>query len=190
MGFSGPLPRKGASLITTMEGGSGSVALDWRLDKDASSQSLATGIYNPAITSLDITSTTSANPSFFFNAPFPGQQAPLIQGTTGTALNGTIAFGWHTMTILADSAAGTAQFTVDSTLIGTLTQTGTPVSIAGSGSLTLLDSFTSVSNSDLNADLVFAVFDNYQVEAVPEPASLSLLAVSAFLFGRLRRSAA
>jgi hypothetical protein len=99
----------------------------------------------------------------------------------------TIAFGWHTMTILADSVAGTAQFTVDSTFIGTLTQTGTLVNIAGAGSLTLLDAFTSVSNPDLTADQVFAVFDNYKVEVVPEPTASSLLALSAFLLVRRRR---
>jgi hypothetical protein len=190
VGFSGTAPRKGASMLTTMEGGA---TIDWRLDKDAAAQALTTGFYNPAITSRDVTAATSSDPSFFFTTPFPGQQAPAVQmalGTTGTALNGTIAFGWHTMTILADSVAGTAQFTVDSSNIGTLTQSGTAVSIAGGGSLTLLDAFTSVSNADLNADLVFAVFDNYKVEVVPEPTASSLLALSAFLLVRRRRYAA
>jgi hypothetical protein len=172
VGFSGTAPRKGASMLTSMEGGA---ATDWRLDKDAASQTLASGFYNGAITSLDVTSTTSANPSFFFTGPFPGQQAPAIQATTGIALNGCIAFGWHTLSILADANAGTAEFTVDSTLIGTLNQSTGALSIAGSGSLTLLDSFTSISSADLAADKVFAVFDHYQVVAVPEPAGVCLL---------------
>jgi hypothetical protein len=162
---------------------------DWRLDKDAQQQDLPTGFYNPAITSLNVNATTSADPLFFFTTPFPGQQAPPVQGTI-TALNGTVAFGWHTMTILADSDAGTAQFTVDSTYIGTLNQSLGVLSIAGSGSLTLLDAFTSVSNPDLNADRVFAVLANYKVEAVPEPTASSLLALSAFLLLRRRRNAA
>jgi len=185
VGFSGTLPRRGASAITTMEGGA---TLDWRLDKNAASQALATGFYNPAITSLDVNGTTSGNPSSFFTTPFPGQQAPAIQGTTGTALNGTIAFGWHTMTIEADSFAGTARFTIDSTYLGTLTQATTAVDIAGGGSLTLLDSFASISNSDLAADLVFAVFDNYKVEAIPEPAVGTLLALAAMPLMRRRRT--
>jgi hypothetical protein len=186
LGFSGAAPRKGASLLTSMDGGA---ATDWRLDKDAQQQDLPTGFYNPAITSLNVNATTSADPLFFFTGPFQGQSAPPVQGTI-TALNGTVAFGWHTMTILADSDAGTAQFTVDSTFIGTLTQSGTPVSIAGAGSLTLLDAFTSVSNPDLTADRVFAVFDNYKVEAVPEPTVSSLFALSVFLLVRRRRNAA
>jgi hypothetical protein len=158
-----------------MEGGA---TTDWRLDKDAVSQALASGFYNPAITSLDVTSATSSNPSFFFTGPFPGQQAPAIQNTTGTALNGTVAFGWHTMSILADSNAGTAEFTVDSTYIGTLNQSTGALSIAGAGTLTLLDSFTSTSNTDLTADRVFAVFDNYSIVAVPEPTGASLVGLS------------
>lgn len=187
VGFSGTAPRKGAGALTTMEGGA---ATDWRLDIDAQSQGLAPGYYNPLISSLNVNSTTSADPNSFFTGPFPGQQAPAIQGTSGTALNGTIAFGWHTMTILADTVAGTAEFTIDSTLLGTLDQRATPVSIEGAGSLTLLDSFTSVSDADLPSDLVFAVFDNYKVEVVPEPTVASLLALSAFTFLRRRRKAA
>jgi hypothetical protein len=186
VGFSGTVPRKGASLLTSMEGGA---ATDWRLDKDAASQPLSTGFYNPGITSLDVTATTSGNPGFYFTTPFPGQQAPAVQGIAGTALNGTIAFGWHTMTILADSNAGTADFTIDSTNIGTLTQATGALSIAGSGTLTLLDSFVSISNSDLAADQVFAVFDNYNVIAVPEPTGgVTLLGALGLLsFRRFRR---
>lgn len=188
VGFSGTLPRKGASALASTDGNvNGS---DWRLDKDAAAQPLASGFYNSAITSLNISSATSSDSGFFFSGPFPGQTAPAIQGVVGTPYNGTIAFGWHTMTILVDSDAGTAQFTVDSTLLGTLTQSGTAVNTAGSGSLTLLDSFVSISSSDLTTDPVFAVFDNYKVESVvPEPAVASLLALSAVpLLRRRRRS--
>ena len=188
VGFSGALPRKGASSLISIEGNVGTTTgIDWRLDKDAAAQVLTSGFYNPAITSLNVTAATSTDPSFFFNGPFPGQSAPAVQGVAGTAYNGTIAFGWHTMSILVDSDAGTAQFTIDSTLLGTLTQTGGAVSTAGSGSLTLLDSFNSISSSDLTSDPVFAVFDNYKVESVPEPAVASLLALSALPLLRRRR---
>ena len=92
------------------------------------------------------------------------------------------------MTILADSNAGTAEFTVDSTYIGTLTQATGALSIAGSGSLTLLDSFASVSSADLATDQVFAVFDNYLV-TVPEPTTATLLGLSSLsLLARRRRN--
>jgi hypothetical protein len=185
VGFSGTAPRKGASALTTIEGNAAS--RDWRLDIDGTSQVLATGYYNPLITSLEINATTSADPNFFFTAPFPGQQAPPAQGDSGIAFNGTIAFGWHTMKILADTVAGTAEFTIDSTYLGTLDQRGTPVSIEGSGSLTLLDSFVSVSSGDLTTDLVFAVFDNYKVEVVPEPTVAAILGLSALTVLRRRR---
>lgn len=184
VGFSGIAPRKGASAITTIEGGA---ATDWRLDIDASSQGLATGYYNPSIISLNVNSTTSGDPNFFFTGPFPAQQPPIQQGISGFPFNGTIAFGWHTMTILADSVAGTASFTIDSTFLGTLDQHLTAVSIAGAGSLTLLDSFASISNADLTADLVFGLFDNYKVEQVPEPNAAFLVGLSALTLARRRR---
>ena len=189
VGFSGVLPRKGASALTSIEGGVGSASSirDWRLDIDAAAQPLGNGYYNPLITSLDVNGTTSADPNFFFTGPFPGQPAPPVQGTSGTALNGTIAFGWHTMTIEADSLAGTAKFTIDSTYLGTLDQSLTIVDVAGSGSLTLLDAFTSVSSADLTTDLVFALFDNYKVEFIPEPSTAALIAASPILWLRRRR---
>jgi len=159
------VPRSGASLLVSMEG---NAATDWRLDKGAASQLLTTGFYNPAITSLNVTGATSADPGFFFTAPFPGRPAPAAQaGTAGTPFNGTVAFGWHTLTILANAAPGTAEFWVDATLIGRLSAGKTGITTEGAGSLTLLDPFTSVSSSDLNADLVFALFDNYRVQTLP-----------------------
>lgn len=187
VGYSGTTPRAGASLLVSGEGG---LTQDYRMDKSASAQALgATGaLYNPAFTSLNVNATTSANAANPFTAAFPGQSAPAAQsGTTGTALNGTVAFAWHTMTILADVNAGTASFWIDDLNIGTLTQAGTVVSIAGSGSLTILDSALSISNADLNADLVFAVFDNYKVEAVPEPSGITLLGLCTLPLLRRRR---
>jgi hypothetical protein len=188
VGFFGALPRKGASSLISIEGNVGGTnGLDWRLDKDSAGQLLTSGFYNPAITTLNISSATSTDPGFFFNAPFPGQSAPAAQGVTGTAYNGTIAFGWHTMTILVDSDAGTAEFTIDSTVLGTINQSTGAVSTAGSGTLTLLDSFNSISSPDLTTDPVFAVFDNYKVESVPEPAVASLLAFAILPLLRRRR---
>ena len=91
------------------------------------------------------------------------------------------------MTIEADSLAGTAKFTIDSTYLGTLDQSLTIVDIEGAGSLTLLDAFTSVSSGDLTTDLVFAVFDNYKVEVIPEPSIGALIAASPILWLRRRR---
>lgn len=189
VGYSGTTPRAGASLLVSGEGG---LTQDYRMDKSAAAQALgATGaLYNPAFTSLNVNAASSATPANPFTAAFPGQSAPAAQsGTTGTALNGTVAFAWHTMTILADVDAGTASFWIDNLSIGTLNQSGTTVSIAGSGSLTILDSAgTSISNADLSADLVFALFDNYKVEAVPEPSGLALLGLTGLtLLSRRRR---
>jgi hypothetical protein len=180
VGFTGFAPRAGASMLVSIEGNS--TAADWRLDKGFAAQALNTGFYNPAITSLNVTSATSADPNFFFTAPFPGRPAPAAQaGTTGTPFNGTVAFGWHTLTILANVMPGEAEFWVDATLIGKLTQSMLAVPTEGAGSLTLLDPFTSISSSDLNTDPVFALFDNYRVQTVPSAGTGGLAAT------RLRR---
>ena len=183
VGFSGTSPRAGASLLTTIEGGS---ATDWRLDKGAAAQAIAVGgPYNPAILSRD-----GGDP--YFSAAFPGQTPPVVQAQVGTVTNGAIGFKWYSMQIDVDGTAGTATFSILNpstnvlTNIGTLTQTGGAVAVTGSGSLTLLDAFTSVSNADLNADMVFAIYDNYRV-VVPEPSSMLLLGLSGLLIGRRRR---
>ncbi|MES2709472.1 MAG: hypothetical protein V4726_22940 [Verrucomicrobiota bacterium] len=188
VGYSGTTPRAGASVLVSGEGG---LTQDYRMDKSSSSQALgaAGALYNPAFTSLNVNATSSADPSNPFTAAFPGKSAPVpVQaGTTGTAHNGTVVFGWHTMTILADVSAGTASFWIDNLSIGTLNQSGTAVSVAGSGSLTMLDSATSISGADLTTDLVFALFDNYKVEAVPEPSGLALAGLATLPLLRRRR---
>ena len=124
VGFSGTVPRAGASLLTTIEGGS---AVDWRLDKGATPQVIAGGSYNPAIVTRD-----GGDP--YFSAAFIGQSPPAAQTAlfpatqTGTIGNGSIGFKWYTMQIDVDSAAGTAAFAIFDptssvlTNIGTLTQ--------------------------------------------------------------------
>ena len=189
-GFSGAVPRAGASLLTTIEGGSASI--DWRLDKGMSTQSVANA-YNPSITTRD-------NSDAFLSAAFAGQTPPAFQQTTfpssqtGTLQNGTTGFKWYVMQIDVDSVLGSAAFSILNpttsavTSIGTLSQTGGAVSVTGSGSLTLLDPFaTSVSNVTLADDLVFALFDNYSVTQVPEPAGASLFGFVGLLCLRRRR---
>lgn len=189
VGFSGTAPRAGASLLTTIEGGS---TIDWRLDKGAAAQAIAGGPYNPAILSRD-----GADP--YFSAAFIGQSPPAPQTAlfpltqTGTIANGSTGFKWYTMQIDVDSIAGTAAFGIINptssvlTNIGTLTQTGGAVAVTGSGSLTLLDGFTSVSNANLTDDLVFAIYDNYSVTQVPEPTGMMLLGLSCLAMTRRRR---
>lgn len=187
--LAGSAPRSGASIMIAGEAGA---TQDWRLDKGAAAQTLAAGFYDPAITTLNMPGTAGN----YLATNFPGQQPPALQQTnfpasqTGTVSNGGIAFAWHAMRIDADSAAGTADFWVDGFHIGTLTQTGGAVPIAGGVSLTALDPFTSVSSASLANDLVFALFDNLTVTAIPEPGSAGMvLACMAGLLVRRRRSA-
>lgn len=189
VGFSGTTPRAGASLLTTIEGGS---ATDWRLDKGATAQTVASGSYNPAIISRD-----GGDP--YFSSAFIGQSPPAAQTTlfpatqTGTIANGSTGFKWYVMQIDVDSTAGTASFSILNpttsvlTNIGTLTQTGGAVAVTGSGSLTLLDAFTSVSNSSLTDDLVFGIYDNYTVTQIPEPSGAMLLGLACLFMNRRRR---
>ncbi len=104
-------------------------------------------------------------------AAFPGQN--------GNA-DGTLGFGWHKMTIDADTDAMSASFDIDGYDFGTLSG----VDVGGGFSLVYADLFNSVADPFGDA---FGIFDNVTVVAIPEPSATLLLVGGAFLLGFRRR---
>ncbi len=176
----GDAGRDGASLIISGEGGA---ARDWELFKNKGEQFIESRQYNPALTSNN-------NSDPLLSSWFPGQSPPALQQAnypqqTGTTLNGSGGFAWHTMRILVDSTAigsgltsnpGVARFEVDGHWIGTIDNSngGTVVDMTGGVGVIYADIFTSISN---NPALSFGLVDNFRVSVVPEPSSWALLSV-------------
>lgn len=125
----------------------------------------------------------------YYTTAFPGQTAPALQQANYAQQNaeplqdGTMGFAWRKVEI--DVAGTTATWTVDGTLLATVTD------FDGSGNVFLgyYDPFTSVSD---NADLSFGVYDNFQV--IPEPSTYAaifggLALVGAFVYRRRKNQA-
>ncbi len=168
-------PYSGAGFLGDTDGDTGA---DYRLYKDGNLQDIASGQY--AIPSND-------NVDPVLQAQFPGQTTPAAQGDAAvfnptnvivTAPNGTLGYGWHTLTIDVDSGAGTAKVAIDDFDIGTInSNVGDPVSLTGPFALTFADLFNSVSTKP---EFSFGVFDNVVVTQIPEPSS-ALLALCGLL---------
>jgi hypothetical protein len=166
----------GAALMVNTDG---DAASDYVLFNEGVELGLDSGQY--AIPSLDHAAPENEN----LRTAFPGNPPPASQETEfAQALvanpDGTFGFGWHTMTIRADSGAGTATFLIDGFEFGTVTG-----EVAGSVALTHWDRFNSVADKP---DLAFGVYDNLIVTQIPEPATglLLLLSCCCLLGGRRR----
>jgi hypothetical protein len=104
-------------------------------------------------------------------AQFPGQTTPEAQGAAPfdptnaivTAPDGTLGYGWHTLTVDVDTDAGTAVFSLDDGFeIGSVTG----ADLSGGLALTFQDPFNSVSNKP---EFSFGVFDNLTVNKCRSP---------------------
>ena len=127
--------RNGQMFMVNTDGDSGT---DYLLFQDGVIQDIASGVY--AVPSQD-----NADPgNESLRLAFPGGPPPTSQNTDfGQVLapnpDGTFGFGWHTMEILADSAAGTATFSIDGVEFGTVSG-----DVSGNLALTHWDRFSSV----------------------------------------------
>lgn len=129
------------------------------------------------------------NTDVYYTTAFPGQTAPALQQANYAQQNelplqdGTLGFAWREVELQVTGS--TATWTVDGTLLATVTD------FNGSGDVFLgyYDAFSSLSD---NADLSFAVYDNFQV--IPEPSTYALFAGLGILglavWRRTRKSAA
>jgi hypothetical protein len=137
---------------------------------------------------------SNANTATLYTNVFPSVTAPAVQQTLSTAEYGADAFNtqagstqagafgfaWHKVVLTKD--LGIVTWDVDDTRLATF----------DASALTLGGANLGLGVSDVNTtttrhpSLVFTVFDDLQVESIPEPSSAALLA-TALAAGLLRR---
>lgn len=136
-----------------------------------------------------------ANSNAYYTALFPPVSAPAIQQTLSTAeyggdaMNtqagmtqaGAFGFAWHKVEISTNN--GIAKWKID----------GAPIATFNATALTMGGNNIALGVSDVNTSttrhpsLLFAVFDNLEVNAAPEPSSMLLLMLGAVCCGQIRR---
>ena len=160
---------------------------DWRVYPNALPPTTSPPyVANPADGNVQ----SNAHPYYAENFPGiapPAAQAALFPSQTGAPQDGATAFDWHEITIQKRGETLTwlmddlAIANVDLTTVGTL---------GGSNILFGQSDINSTASTDANArSLLFGVIDNVVVTQVPEPASLSFLALGAAALMRRRRQA-
>lgn len=158
----------------------GNSSFDWR----AYSSAAASG-YADASTVYAAAGAGNRNNSHGYYSSFIGQAAPAAQTTlfgtqTGTALNGTLAFGWHDMRV--KKAGNMVTWSVDGKLIATVD--ASTVTLGGNNILlTYFDTNTTASTA-ANKFLNCMIVDNLQV--VPEPSTWLALGFGSALLLRRR----
>lgn len=179
----------GVQFAVTAEGGSGS---DWR--------AYSALMPNGAGATLSVANTPTVyaagslnNSASFYGTLFPGQTPPAAQtglyaSQTGTTAAGTPGFAWNLWEITKTSASIT--WKVNGTEIASVDASLFP-SVFGGNNIALGQAdINATSSSSANAGvLIFGLFDNVTVTAVPEPEEYAAVASSALIgFALWRRS--
>ncbi len=169
-------PLNGVGILGDSDGDSGS---DYRIYNDAGEV--------PSAVQVAARNNSEAE----ISAAFPGQTTPEAQGDAAlfdptnvivTAPDGTLGFGWHTLTI--DVSGGNADLSIDGFLMGSVDASADPAALEGGISLAFADLFTSVSTKP---EFSFGVFDNVTVSQVPEPNGFLMSIVGLMFIGITRR---
>jgi hypothetical protein len=180
---------KGGWTAVNGENGSG---IDYRFYKDAALQGVATGQYAAG---TDTNARNGLNGYYdqlgsvdVSNFPVQGANNGGPAQQNGTSFAGSFGMDWHEVQLVVDADGGTGgaasmQWIIDGLLIGTL-DSGANGAFAASGRITLSYSDPTTNASD-NPPLSFALIDN--LEIVPEPSALALLASAAGLSLTRRR---
>ncbi len=173
----------GVQLGVTGDGGS---TQDWRLYTgsfpDGAGSTIVPSAHPGTYAAGDAADANGKDPraaeNVYYTTRFPGQsppaaQAGLFPSQTGTTENGAPAFAWHDWVMVKASDQITVY--VDGKLIGTVNSSLFPTFAGNNFALGQAD-INATSSADSNArSLLFGLFDDVQVESIPEPASMSLL---------------
>jgi hypothetical protein len=107
-----------------------------------------------------------------YTTAFPSQTAPAAQTTlypqqTGSTLAGSLGFAWHDVQIT--KVGNIVTWNVDAVLLATLDLSTNGV-LGGSNILLQQSDINSTASTDVNrTNLIFGLFDNVTVTAIPEP---------------------
>lgn len=178
----GAATKESIFFAATLDGGSAS---DFRAYSSAAPTSYASGnaVYAAPGGAINNTNAYYATP-FPAGATAPAAQQALFPGQTGAAAAGVTSFAWHLVEI--EKAGNLVTWTVNGTLLATVDAT---TATTGGGNLLFghSDTNTGASVDETHPQLLFTLIDNIEV-VVPEPASLSLLALGGLMLGRRRQA--
>ncbi len=179
----------GVQFSSTAEGGS---SADWRA-YSALMPNGAGGVLSTANTpSVYPAGSLNAAVSYYIDL-FPGQTPPaeqteLFASQTGTTAGGTPGFTWNLWEVKKTSTSIT--WKVNGTEIATVDASLFPATFGGNNiALGQADINATSSTSPNSEALIFGLFDNVTVSAVPEPEEYAAVAASALIgFALWRRS--
>ena len=174
-------PGGNASAVYFMTTTDGNSSADWRAYSSAAPTSYADG--SPVYFA---TTRNNSNPyysDYFAGGTPPAAQTALYPSQTGTANNGTIAFGWHEM--IVEKVGDTVTWSVSGLDIAQIDLT--TVTLGGSNILITYSDTNATSSTSSNSFLTNMIVDNVKVDVVPEPASMAALALGVGVLLRRRK---
>lgn len=155
--------------------GDGGSTVDYRVyNGSASVAATSTGFYASGTAAGSNNSSNAYWTALYGGASAPAAQLALFPGQTGVTSAGAAGFAWRSWEIL--KVGNTVTWFVDGNLHATVTGAALP----GNNIFFAQTDINAGSSTDNNSiALQFGLIDNVQVEAVPEPATMTVLGLAA-----------
>jgi hypothetical protein len=163
--------------------GDGGSSIDYRVYPVANTASPTTGWYaagTSASTSADSRNNLDPYYAGFGGQTPPAEQTALFSQQTGASVAGAQGFKWRDVVIT--KTADTITWSIDGVRIASVPTAG--LNFGGNNILLNHFDINATSSTDPNArQLLFGLFDNVTVTAIPEPSTTALMAIGAALLG-------
>jgi len=180
-GTSGANAQWAGGSSSIMFGGStdGGTTFDYRLYRN---NALVTTTSFYAAASLNNTATYYT--TRYGGTAVPAAQAAAFPAQVGAVSpTGTLGFAWHD--VIIEKAGSILTWSIDGSLIATADSAG--ATLSGNNIFLGLFDINGGSSTDLNDQLVTAIYDNIVVTTIPEPSSLALVSLSSLALLARRR---